>query len=233
MQRITDPTAVATLPPPPALTGRRDISGPRARISSATRFRYWVANMWQEERCRCWPRWHRGRHDRDGVQPGSVVHPGVSRAVRTGAGHLGAEISWCGRRDLDRVEVWGGARDPGLDNHDPRERWTGGGYARKRISGRAQGRSSGDDWSGGAAGTTRALRRPAYRSSFGLYCSAGPGLPNPLNSTSSPSFGTRRCCVPAETSTWPGRQRKRHWMVRNREHAGSTPAPGGAEWRGA
>ena len=50
MQRITDPTAVATLPPPPALTGTTGYFGPAVPgISAATRFRYWVANMWQEE----------------------------------------------------------------------------------------------------------------------------------------------------------------------------------------
>jgi hypothetical protein len=50
MQRITDPTAVATLPSPPALTGTTGYFGPAVPgISPATRVRYWFVNMIQEE----------------------------------------------------------------------------------------------------------------------------------------------------------------------------------------
>ncbi len=50
MQRITDPTAVATLPSPPALTGTTGYFGPAVPgISPATRVRYWFVTMLQEE----------------------------------------------------------------------------------------------------------------------------------------------------------------------------------------
>ena len=50
MQRIIDPTAVASLPSPPALTGTTGFFGPAVPgISVATRLRYWFANMLQEE----------------------------------------------------------------------------------------------------------------------------------------------------------------------------------------
>ena len=50
MQRIIDPTALATLPPPPALSGTTGYFGPAVPgISTATRLRYWYMNMIQEE----------------------------------------------------------------------------------------------------------------------------------------------------------------------------------------
>lgn len=50
MQRIIDPTASATLPAPPALTGTTGyFTGGVPGISAATRLRYWFMNMLQEE----------------------------------------------------------------------------------------------------------------------------------------------------------------------------------------
>src|SRR5208283_1937895 len=50
MQRIYDPTAAATLPAPPSLTGTVGyFTGGVPGISAATRVRYWFLNMLQEE----------------------------------------------------------------------------------------------------------------------------------------------------------------------------------------
>lgn len=50
MQRIIDPTASATLPAPPALTGTTGyFTGGVPGVSAATRLRYWFVNMLQEE----------------------------------------------------------------------------------------------------------------------------------------------------------------------------------------
>jgi hypothetical protein len=50
MQRVQDPTASATLVAPPALTGPVGYFQPAVPgVTAATRFRYWLATMWQEE----------------------------------------------------------------------------------------------------------------------------------------------------------------------------------------
>lgn len=50
MQRITDPTAAASLPAPPALTGSVGyFTGGSPGVTAATRVRYWWLNMIQEE----------------------------------------------------------------------------------------------------------------------------------------------------------------------------------------
>jgi hypothetical protein len=50
MQRVQDPTASAALVPPPALTGPIGFFQPAVPgITAATRYRYWIANMLQEE----------------------------------------------------------------------------------------------------------------------------------------------------------------------------------------
>ena len=198
MQRITDPTAVATLPPPPALTGTTGYFGPAVPgISSATRFRYWVANMWQEEMMSLLAAAGIAADTTGTVfnqvllsiqaLVGAVPH-GVQAITSSGNFVVPAGVT------AIEVEVWGGGSGSWASTTTvPGGGGPGGGYARKRISGLTPGAVIAVTiGAGGAAGTTTPLAPTGgTATSFGAYCSAGPGLPNPLNSTSSPSFGNQ------------------------------------------
>jgi hypothetical protein len=202
MQRITDPTAVASLPPPPALTGTTGYFGPAVPgISAATRFRFWVANMWQEEMMSLLAAAGIAA-DTTGtvfnqvllsVQAliGAVPH-GV-QAI-TASGNFVVPV---GVTAID-VELWAGgsgswASVPGCTGGGG----SGGGYARKRIIGLATGAiipvTIGAGGAAGVSGTSAPGSGGAsqFGSGGAIYCSASGGTCNPIGSVSAPMLGNQ------------------------------------------
>ena len=140
MQRITDPSAVASLPAPPALTGTTGYFGPGVPgVSVSTRFRYWVACMWQEELMAILAA-ASVTADTTGtvfnqvvtsiqILIGAVPH-GVQAVSSTGNFTVPAGVT-----AVD-VELWGGGSGSWASvSGSPGGGGSGGGYARKRVTG--------------------------------------------------------------------------------------------------
>jgi hypothetical protein len=198
MQRIIDPTANASLPAPPALTGTTGyFSGGVPGVSAATRVRYWFLNMLQEEVMSVLAL--------AGITADSTatVFNQLATSIQTliasvphGVTVIGATGTFtvpAGVTVID-AEVWAGGAGS----------WAsvassigpcgggcgGGGYARKRITGLTPGASIAVTiGAGGRAGTTSLGPSAGGNSSFGAYISATGGGINPLNSVASPSLG--------------------------------------------
>ncbi len=199
MQRVQDATASATLIAPPTLTGPVGYFAPAVPgISPATRFRYWVATMYQEELMSILAA--------AGVTPdatGTVfnqvltsiqilinaVPHGVQNFTSTGSFTVPANTTV-----LD-VELWGaGSGSWASVSGSPGGGGGGGGYSRKRITGLVPGASIAVTiGAGGTAGTTAPLAPTAGgTTSFGAYCSAtGGSATNGSDTTSAPPFGNK------------------------------------------
>ena len=200
MQRITDPTASATVVAPPALTGTTGYFGPGVPgISIATRFRYWYATMLQEELMSILAV--------AGVvadTTGTVFNQ-VATSIQSMIGaipHGVAVFNAPGAFTFTvpagvtaiEVELWGGGSGSWASTATiAGGGGSGGGYARKRVTGLTSGAViAGVIGAGGAAGTTAPLAPTAGgASSFGTgpYLSATGGVVNPINTTSSPGSG--------------------------------------------
>jgi hypothetical protein len=186
MQRIIDPTAVAALPSPPALAGTTGFfSGGLPGVSVATRVRYWWLNMVQEElsglvtaaglaldttatnfgQCAAAVR-------ALAASAVSAVPHGVQAFTASGTFTVPAGVTEV------EVEIWGAgsgswASVAGITGGGG----SGGGYARKRVSGLTPGAAV--SVALGAGGS----------SAFGSYCSASGGTVNPSNTLAYPASG--------------------------------------------
>jgi hypothetical protein len=198
MQRITDPSAVASLPAPPALTGTTGYFGPGVPgVSVSTRFRYWVACMWQEELMAILAA-ASVTADTTGtvfnqvvtsiqILIGAVPH-GVQAVSSTGNFTVPAGVT-----AVD-VELWGGGSGSWASvSGSPGGGGSGGGYARKRVTGLTPlGTVAVTVGAAGAGGTTGPLAPTAGgTTSFGSYCSASGGSINGNDTTSVPPFGNK------------------------------------------
>jgi len=178
MQRIIDPTAVAMLPAPPALTGTTGYFGPAVPgISPATRLRYWFVNMIQEELMSILAA-ASITADTTGtvfnqillaIQAliGAIPH-GVQTFTSSGTFTVPAGVK------AIEVEVWGGGSGSWASvSGIPGGGGSGGGYARKRLSGLTPGASiTVTIGAGGTAGTTT----PAAPGAGGTTSFAGAGF---------------------------------------------------------
>jgi len=199
MQRITDPTAVATLPSPPALTGTTGYFGPAVPgISPATRVRYWFVTMLQEELMSILAAAGIAADTTATVFNqvllsiqaliGAIPH-GVHNITSSGTWTVPAGVTTI------EVEVWAGgsgswASISGMSGGGG----SGGGYARKRMTGVTPGAVAtvviGAGGTAGVSGTTAPGAGGA--SSFvlgGTTISATGGVVNPLGVASAPSLG--------------------------------------------
>lgn len=202
MQRITDPTAVATLPPPPALTGTTGYFGPAVPgISAATRLRYWFVNMLVEELMSILAAAGVAA-DTTGtvftnvvtaiqVLIGAVPH-GVQAITSSGNFTVPAGVT------MIDVELWaGGSGSWASVSGCAGGGGSGGGYARKRITGLTPGAVIAVTiGAGGVAGVSNtSVPGSGGASQFGsggtIYCSATGGAFNPLGSVSQPSLGNQ------------------------------------------
>ena len=200
MQRITDPTAVASLPAPPALTGTTGYFGPAVPgISPATRVRYWFVTMLQEELMSILAA-ASITADTTGTVFNQVLLAikALIGAIPHGVQNITSSGTWTvpsGVTTLE-VEVWAGgsgswASVSGIAGGGG----SGGGYARKRLTGLTPGASiTVTVGAGGTAGTTAgAAPTNGAASSFAgsgfTTVSATGGVINPLNSPASPGLG--------------------------------------------
>jgi len=196
MQRIIDPTASATLPAPPALTGTTGYFQPAVSgISAATRLRYWFVNMLQEELMSILAA-ASVTADTTGtvfnqvllsIQTliGAIPH-GVQNFTASGTFTVPAGVT------AIEVELWaGGSGSWASVSGYAGGGGSGGGYARKRISGLTPGATIavtvGTGGAAGVSGTT--APGPGGASSFGTYCSATGGVVNPLGNVAAPTLG--------------------------------------------
>lgn len=195
MQRIYDPTAAATLPAPPSLTGTAGyFSGGVPGISAATRVRYWFLNMLQEELMALLAL--------AGITPDTTatVFTQVGAAIQAliagiphGVQTFAASGSFTVPAGVTAVEVelWAGgsgswASVSGIAGGGG----SGGGYARKRLSGVTPGAVIAVTVGvGGTPGASGVAPGAGGASSFGAYCTATGGALNGLNTPSSPSLG--------------------------------------------
>ena len=201
MQRITDPTASATLVPPPALTGPTGYFAPAVPgVSVSTRLRYWYMTMIQEEIMSVLAAASITADTTGTVFTQLLAAIRALIATAGGANHGVASFSGNGTFVVPAgvtsatVEVWGaGSGSWASTTSIAGGGGSGGGYTRKRCSG-ALAFSSGDSitvtiGAGGSAGTSGAAPGSGGTSSFGAFCSATGGTINTLNSVSAPSFG--------------------------------------------
>jgi hypothetical protein len=196
MQRIIDPTAVASLPTPPALTGTTGYFGPAVPgISVATRLRYWFVNMLQEELMSVLAA-ASITADTTGTVFNQVLLSiqaligAIPHGVQTFTGS-GTFTVPAGVKAVE-MEIWGGGSGSWASTTTiSAGGGSGGGYARKRVSGLTPGATIAVTiGAGGAAGTTAPLAPTAGgASSFGSYCSASGGSINGTSSTSNPANG--------------------------------------------
>ena len=199
MQRISDPTASATLPAPPALTGTTGyFSGGVPGASVATRVRYWFLNMIQEELMSI--------VTAAGITPDTTASNfsqvlASIRALIAGVPHGVQSLAAAGTLTVPagvsaiEVEIWGGgsgswASVSGITGGGG----SGGGYARKRISGlTAGGVATIAVGAGGSAGAPGVAPGAGGASSVSIggtiVLSATGGVVNPLGSVSAPSLG--------------------------------------------
>jgi hypothetical protein len=196
MQRIIDPTASATLPAPPALTGTTGYFQPAVPgISAATRLRYWFVNMLQEELMSILAA-ASVTADTTGTVFNQVLLSiqSLIGAIPHGVATITISGSWtvpAGVTAID-VELWaGGSGSWASVSGYAGGGGSGGGYSRKRISGLTPGATIavtiGAGGTAGVSGTT--APGPGGASSFGSYCSATGGVVNPLGNVSTPSLG--------------------------------------------
>jgi hypothetical protein len=202
MQRIIDPTAVASLPAPPTLTGTTGYFGPAVPgVSVATRFRYWVACMWQEELMAILAAASVTADTTATVFNQVVTSIQILIASAIGAIPHGVQvISSSGNFTVPAgvtvvdVELWGGGSGSWASvSGGPGGGGGGGGYTRKRVTGLTPaGTVAVTIGAAGAAGTTvPAAPTAGGATSFASYCSASGGAINGANSTSVPPFGNR------------------------------------------
>jgi len=199
MQRITDPTAVATLPSPPALTGTTGYFGPALPgISPATRVRYWFVTMLQEELMSILAAASITADTTATVFNqvllsiqaliGAIPH-GVHNITSSGTWAVPAGVTTI------EVEVWaGGSGSWASISGFTGGGGSGGGYARKRMIGVTPGAVAtvviGAGGTAGVSGTT--APGPGGASSFvlgGTTISATGGVVNPLGTPSAPGLG--------------------------------------------
>jgi len=199
MQRITDPTAVATLPSPPALTGTTGYFGPAVPgISPATRVRYWFVTMLQEELMSILAAAGIAADTTATVFNqvllsiqaliGAIPH-GVHNITSSGTWTVPAGVTTI------EVEVWaGGSGSWASITGFAGGGGSGGGYARKRMIGVTPGAVAtvviGAGGTAGVSGTTAPGAGGA--SSFvlgGTTISATGGVVNPLGNVSTPTLG--------------------------------------------
>ena len=178
MQRITDPTAVASLPSPPALTGTTGYFGPAVPgISPATRVRYWFVTMLQEELMSIL-----AAASITADTTGTVFNQVLLsiKALIAAVPHGVQTITTSGTFTVPtgvtalEVEVWGGGSGSWASvSGIPGGGGSGGGYARKRLSGLTPGASiTVTIGAGGTAGTTA----PAAPGAGGVTSFAGAGF---------------------------------------------------------
>ena len=200
MQRITDPTASATVVAPPALTGTTGYFGPGVPgVSIATRFRYWYATMIQEELMSILAAAGVAA-DTTGTVFNQVltsiqalisaVPHGLQSFTSSGTFTVPAGVT------MIEVEVWaGGSGSWASISGTTGGGGSGGGYARKRLTGLTPGATcTVTVGAGGTAGTTAgAAPTNGAASSFAgsgfTTVSATGGVINPLNSPTSPGLG--------------------------------------------
>ena len=200
MQRITDPTASATVVAPPALTGTTGYFGPGVPgVSIATRFRYWYATMLQEELMSILAAAGVAA-DTTGTVFNQVLTSiqSLIGAVPHGAQAFNSAGAFnftvpAGVTAIE-VEIWaGGSGSWASTTTIAGGGGSGGGYARKRITGLTPGTAIPlVVGAGGAAGTTAPVAPTAGgASSFGAgpYVSATGGVVNPSTSTGNPLSG--------------------------------------------
>ncbi len=200
MQRITDPTASATVVAPPALTGTTGYFGPGVPgISIATRLRYWYATMLQEELMSILAA--------AGVAADTTgtVFNQVATSIQALIGaipHGAQAFNSAGAFSFTvpagvtaiEVEIWaGGSGSWASTTTIAGGGGSGGGYARKRIAGLTPGAVIPLVVGvGGAAGTTAPVAPTAGgASSFGAgpYLSATGGVVNSTTTTGNPASG--------------------------------------------
>ena len=199
MQRISDPSASLTLPAPPALTGTTGyFSGGVPGVSVATRVRYWFLNMIQEELMSI--------VTAAGITPDTTASNfsqvlASIRALIAGVPHGVQSLAAAGTFTVPagvsaiEVEIWGGgsgswASVSGITGGGG----SGGGYARKRISGLTAGAvATIAIGAGGSAGVSGVAPGAGGASSVTIggtiVLSATGGVVNPLGSVPAPSLG--------------------------------------------
>lgn len=200
MQRITDPTASATIVAPPALTGPTGYFAPAVPgISAATRLRYWFMTMIQEELMSVLAA--------GGVASDTTatVFNQVASAIRNmiaGVPHGAQSFISSGTFTVPagvttiEVEVWaGGSGSWASISGTTGGGGSGGGYARKVVTGLTPGATcTVTVGAGGSAGTTA----PAAPGAGGVSSFAGSGfatisatggIVSPLGTTSAPMLG--------------------------------------------
>ena len=198
MQRITDPTASATVVAPPALTGTTGYFGPGVPgVSIATRFRYWYATMIQEELMSILAAAGVAA-DTTGTVFNQVVTSiqaligAVPHGVQTFFSPGSFTFTVPAGVTVVEAEIWAGgsgswASVSGIAGGGG----SGGGYARKRIAGLTPDATiTVVVGAGGTAGTTVPVAPGAGgASSFGTWISATGGSVNSLGTTSVPNLG--------------------------------------------
>lgn len=198
MQRITDPTASATLVPPPALTGPTGYFAPAVPgVSVATRLRYWYMTMLQEEIMAVLAA---GGITADTTATNFTQLLAAIRALIATSGGLNHGVLSFISSDTFvvpagveavTVELWGGGSGSWASiTTIPGGGGSGGGYTKKLIQGLTPGASIAVTvGSGGSMGGPSVMPGNGGMSSFGSYCSASGGIINPLNTLAAPSFG--------------------------------------------
>jgi hypothetical protein len=180
MQRITDTTAAAALPAPPALTGPVGFfTGGAPGVIPATRVRYWWLNMFQEEMM--------SLLTAAGIAPDTTGtnFTQVLQAIRALSGFQNVQVfSASGTFTVPaptvEVEMWGGGPGSGACSgltNNAGSSGAGAGYARKLITGLTVGATvavtvgfNGVGGIGGGAAPTA-----GGTTSFGTYVSATGG----------------------------------------------------------
>ena len=199
MQRVQDATASATLIAPPVLSGPVGYFTPGVPgISAATRFRYWLATMYQEELMSILAAAGVAA-DTTGTVFNQVlisiqtliaaVPHGVSVVAASGSFVVPASVTM-----LD-VEVWaGGSGSWASVTTSPGGGGSGGGYARKRITGLTPGASAaivvGAGGTAGVSGTTPPGAGGVSSFTIGaVVVSATGGVVNSLGTVGAPGLG--------------------------------------------
>ena len=210
MQQITDPTAVVSLPAPPALTGTTGFFGPAVPgISVATRFRYWFANMVMMELVNLCSA-AGVASDTTGTRFTDVTTAVLNLIKANGligqrlmAFRTPGAFTWTVPTGVIafEVEMWGaGSGSWASTTTIPGGGGSGGSYVRASVTGVAAGMVfNGVVGAAGVAGTASPVSSPtagtdttfaaATGGSLGGTLIAAGGILNSLNSPSAPSFG--------------------------------------------
>jgi len=198
MQRITDPTASATLVPAPSLSGPTGYFAPAVPgVSVATRLRYWYMTMIQEELMVVLAA---GGITADTTGTNFTQLLAAIRALIATSGGLNHGVLSFISSDsfvvpagvnAVTVELWGGGSGSWASTTTiSGGGGSGGGYTKKLILGLTPGQSiTVTVGAGGNLGTSSLMPGNGGTSSFGSYCSATGGTINTLNSIAAPSFG--------------------------------------------